>query len=339
MPLPSGLHLPVSGSSARRSGSPSLGAVQAAHVTPFSGGDLGAACAATPVRRSTMWIRHRPTRQFPSMNGWMVSNWACAIAAWASGGMSSRARNVARSSRGGRTSPGGGSERCAHRAVEPAAEPVLDLPGLSGRRVGLARHQRRVDAADVLDGDGCRIVGTHDRLFHGADIGCNGACTAPGRTRIDQCPGQVEGADLVALDPGRRDGSGPEQQWSDRLQPSRGRPFVQFPDRPLGLERGRRCTKWHLGIRGGDRIEDEGVAGERSPGRPAADRPRVAFPPLLDEPGHRSAFHSLQWIECQLDCSRLTLHCQRENGGMQVRAKRATALRPPSGLTGPCATR
>ena len=91
----------------------------------------------------------------------------------------------------------GRNERCAHRAVEPAAEPVLDLPGASGPRVGLARHQGRVNAADVVDGDWGRIVGTRDRLFHGADIGGHGPGAALRRTGIDQCPGQVERADLT----------------------------------------------------------------------------------------------------------------------------------------------
>jgi hypothetical protein len=40
----------------------------------------------------------RPARPLPSTNGWIVSNCACAIAAWTAGGRASSLQNAHRSS-------------------------------------------------------------------------------------------------------------------------------------------------------------------------------------------------------------------------------------------------
>jgi hypothetical protein len=38
-----------------------------------------------PRRVSTVWINARPTRPFPSVKGWIVSNWAWTMPAWTRG--------------------------------------------------------------------------------------------------------------------------------------------------------------------------------------------------------------------------------------------------------------
>ena len=88
----------------------------------------------------------------------------------------------------------------AQRAVEPAAEPVLDLPNLTRRRIRLVCHQRRVDRGDVAYFDRRRVVRASDGLLHGPDI-CGDRARAPvGGARIGQRTGQVQRADLVPLD-------------------------------------------------------------------------------------------------------------------------------------------
>ena len=55
----------------------------------------------------------RPLRPLPSANGWIVSNWACAMAAWVSAGMSSRRMKATRSSIAGSTRLGCGGTNSA----------------------------------------------------------------------------------------------------------------------------------------------------------------------------------------------------------------------------------
>lgn len=70
---------------------------------------------ASPRRRSTRWISPRPVRPLPSANGWMVSNCACASAAWATAGSESSLQNAHRSSiRPGTSSGGGGTNAAEH---------------------------------------------------------------------------------------------------------------------------------------------------------------------------------------------------------------------------------
>ena len=55
-----------------------------------------------------------PVRPLPSTNGWIVSNWACAIAAWTSGDSASSLQNTQRSSMsGGRLPAAAGRTRAA----------------------------------------------------------------------------------------------------------------------------------------------------------------------------------------------------------------------------------
>jgi len=77
----------------------------------------GTYLGAMPRRPKTTWIKHRPTLPFPSTNGWIVSNCACAIAAWTTADRSSRFRNSARSPSSALTSSGGGGMKSALRGL------------------------------------------------------------------------------------------------------------------------------------------------------------------------------------------------------------------------------
>ena len=59
----------------------------------------------------------RPVRPLPSMKGWIVSNWAWAIAACASGGSESSLQKAQRSSSKPGTSSGGGGTNAAPQGL------------------------------------------------------------------------------------------------------------------------------------------------------------------------------------------------------------------------------
>jgi hypothetical protein len=48
----------------------------------------------SPDSRSIMCSSARPVRPLPSVNGWMVSNWACASARWTNSAEAPSARDV-----------------------------------------------------------------------------------------------------------------------------------------------------------------------------------------------------------------------------------------------------
>jgi len=143
------------------------------------------------------------------------------------------------------------------RTIQAAAQPVLHLAHSTWRGTWLLRHQRPVDRFDVPNADRRRIVGASDRLLHRADIGGDRARTPAGRAWIDECPGKVERADLVALDPGGGDRFGPEQQGPDRLETACAGTRVELPDRPLGVGRRTGGLEWHGRLQRGDRVRNE----------------------------------------------------------------------------------
>ena len=106
---------------------------------------------ATPVRRRTMWIRHRPTRPFPSMNGWIVSNCACAIAAGPSAG-GRPVRGTRRGRPGGRRLPGGGGTNSASSGLSSRPRASSGTADVSGR--GRSRAISVAWMREVLDRDG-----------------------------------------------------------------------------------------------------------------------------------------------------------------------------------------
>lgn len=57
-----------------------------------------AVVAVRPALRSSTWTSARPVLPLPSANGWIVSNWACVTAIFASAGRSVRRMNTQRSS-------------------------------------------------------------------------------------------------------------------------------------------------------------------------------------------------------------------------------------------------
>ena len=69
----------------------------------------------SPRRREIAPIRARPIRPLPSVNGWMDSKWARAIAACAMMGTSRRLQKTIRSSISPGTSSGWGGTRMAPR--------------------------------------------------------------------------------------------------------------------------------------------------------------------------------------------------------------------------------
>ena len=60
----------------------------------------------------------RPVRPFPSAKGWMVSNWAWAMAACTRGGRVSDSMNAERSSIRGPTAAGGGGTKSAPQGLK-----------------------------------------------------------------------------------------------------------------------------------------------------------------------------------------------------------------------------
>ena len=61
-----------------------------------------------PARASESVMSRRPTRPLPSRNGWIASNWTCAMAAWTSGGSDSSCMKRSHASRHCISSVGGG---------------------------------------------------------------------------------------------------------------------------------------------------------------------------------------------------------------------------------------
>ncbi len=66
-----------------------------------------------PRRVSTVWINARPTRPFPSVKGWIVSNWAWTMPTWTRGACTEPLRYSTRSSISSGTSSGGGGTKSA----------------------------------------------------------------------------------------------------------------------------------------------------------------------------------------------------------------------------------
>ena len=60
----------------------------------------------------------RPTRPLPSTKGWIVSNWACAIAAWATAGSESSLQKAHRSLTRPATASGGGGTYWAEQGLK-----------------------------------------------------------------------------------------------------------------------------------------------------------------------------------------------------------------------------
>ena len=150
----------------------------------------------SPWPRSIAWISARPVRPLPSANGWIVSNWAWAIAACASNG-----RSVALGERDEvvdqrRARARGAAGRSRHRAVRTRSRRSRPAPRASGRRYpgaawptralciariasassrsarsSAARH--RGDVADDLGGVafvGAAELGQRDRLRAGRQV-------------------------------------------------------------------------------------------------------------------------------------------------------------------------
>ncbi len=88
-------------------------------------------------------------RPLPSLNGWIVSNWACAIAAWTSNGTLVRAMNAHRSSIEAWTREEWGGTKVAlwGEALDPSTHTCSERK-LPGSACFLTPHQGLVDPED-----------------------------------------------------------------------------------------------------------------------------------------------------------------------------------------------
>ena len=171
-------------------------------------------------RRSTVWISARPVRPLPSMNGWMVSNCAWAIAARTTGLPSVAVRKRARSSTSRSTSPGGGGTKSARSGLHPGpptqfcsvrrplgrcgCDHMLQVHDVGGReRVGRIAHRRD----RVLGGPDVRDhLQRHGRAARAAVRRSRAASGLPGcpRSTKRRCSpsGSADGSDTSrATDP------------------------------------------------------------------------------------------------------------------------------------------
>ena len=128
---------------------------------------------ARPRRRNSTWIRHLPTRPLPSPKGWIVSNCAWAIAAWATGEMSSRFMNPQRSSSRRRTRSAGGPTYSALLGSTPPIQlgPSRICPAIlsSGGTTAISRWIAST-ASTSGSGRGTDRQGTLHRLHRPDDL-------------------------------------------------------------------------------------------------------------------------------------------------------------------------
>ena len=237
-------------------------------------------------------MRARPTRPFPSANGWMVSNCAWAMAAWTTGGRSVRFMNATRSSMRSFTRSGAGGTKSARPGLYGvAANPVLVLAELAGNLGrGRREHQVAMDLEDVLEPEGLRAGAEGDGVLHGDDVAEDGPGGLVARIgllglRSREAPLRED----KAFDPGGRDRLGAEQPAGEDLEAGQARRVaVQGVDGALGdRDRGGDARRQRE-LEAGDWVGDEGAVAERAALRSAAGSGRIGGPGAGLVPSHRN---------------------------------------------------